>query len=519
MKMTRTYTSAVWAWPTLIVTGFGLLLFAVIEGFTGVPDIIGQQLTDVIVSSAVFLNGLAVLQLMWKFEMREVNGSLPFAWCYFAIQHLAFGFGGFLVSIADQNYLYQNAFGDFPWNEAITPLLLVHFVSMNIGLVGVWVGTRAGRSAKSGAFQSAWDQDGWPWSMIGPVCLVSLAMHGLVWLLLIDRKLGFITYIVQALSYCTNATFVLWGLVWKQTPWKRLFITYLLILTAVEILRGNRTFFAFPILLFGIGLLISSPNLRERTRGMVVTLPFIAVLFWGFVRSEDLRVLFSRGNPVDLQETVARVQTLAGSDAFVATDAAGDAVNSVFRIGSRLFELSAADVISRTPSAIPFWQWSDDDWQILETGFLPLKLNTDAAANTIDNAGDGYLREYGWVIDREEDGTSMPATLTGDAWRRFGWTGVIGTFFLWSLGLSLITRAVRPGRKSVYMAVFVTGIVANTTFLYTTDILTLVTSVPRRLVVICVYAIITIGFSKLLEKRQQVTAEPSIRLQPSGLRH
>ncbi|HXJ39834.1 MAG TPA: hypothetical protein VNH18_11185 [Bryobacteraceae bacterium] len=287
-----------------------------------------------------------------------------------------------------------------------------------------------------------------------------------------------------------------------------MFLAYSAAYAILQVIQGNRSYFLLPAVLFAIGRLISG-DLRKRIWRPIIRLaPLGLVLMWGIVRSEELRVIFER--TANSNDTVERLQSLSTgqSSAVDVTDGSGIRMNAIFRVGSRLFELSATDVISRTPSAIPYWGWEDEDWSVLFSALLPLRFNKDAAIWTSERNYCFFLREYGWYIDpfaeTGSSGTSMPATLVADSWRRFGWVGVIVWFVFWGWFLRNVTKLLNPSRRSLLMLIFSGALLSDLPNYYTYDIISLVTILPRRCMVLFAFAL---GMSAIIAMAQSKRAD------------
>jgi hypothetical protein len=258
-----------------------------------------------------------------------------------------------------------------------------------------------------------------------------------------------------------------------------------------ELIQGQRGNFVTAFVLFGLGRFVSHGGLRLKASVLLRWAPVIAVLFWGFVKAEDVRGEFSRGTPENSAEALSRLDSLTGASPTDAggknLDADGVSMNAVFRVAARLFENSAVDVISRTPSDIPFWGWTDADWDDLLTGLLPLKLNGDASFLKDENAGVLFLRSYGWSNIDPSKGNAMPATLLADSWRRFGWIGVAAFFFVWAWVLTRTTAFLRS-RPGLFTIVFAAALLPNTAFLYGQDVVGVASSALRRVMLSALYA-------------------------------
>src|SRR5580704_14820153 len=460
-------------------------------------------------AAVVLLQGIFVLRIVWNLEMRAGEGSLPFAWILLAIQHLMFGFGGFLVAFFSGNYLYNNDQGDFSWDRAVLPFLFAHAVSVNVGLLGVFVATRGSRKRKpvipdlQGRI-SRWNV--WSWDDTRVICFVSLALHSIVWLFIIPihtRLPASVTDIAYGLAETLNASYVLWGTSWAQCKSKPVFIAYNALLVMISMLMGQRGEALVPSVLFGIGYLTSPAarrwNWRVALRWAPWAVPVLLFGFWISLASEDMRNNFTRGSLDGIGDAAARLQSMIegnNADIYYAVGS-GEDLNGPFRIGSRLFELSGVDIVSRTPSDIPFWGWTSTDTSVFLTGFLPIKGNADAAFNSDPNAGVLFLQTYGWSNVDPAKGNSMPATLVGDSWRRFGWTGVILVYFCALWGLAKITILLRSGTWRPAIALFSAAMVAYNMNAYDLDMIYLVNSAPRRAVITAAYVGVVLALSTM----------------------
>jgi hypothetical protein len=477
---------------------------------------IGFWATNTLLAVVVLIHGFFALRHMWRLEMLTGKATLPAAWSFFLTQHATFGIGGLLTSLFNANYFYENNQGVFPWEDAIAPMLLVHVVSMTMGLLGVVIGVGRRTPPRSGQ-DIAFGREYWSWRGSRVTCFVTLIIHALVWVVSFRfAPGGIVGYAIDAIAYCTNAAFVLWGLSWNLCTFKSkvLFGTYASGFVLLEVVEGNRTFFLVPLMLFAIGLMVSPNRQRIPLRSLLVSVPVIFFLAIGFVKSEDIRTVFSRSSGQDLSDIGDRMQALGGSPDKEILDATGETMNGSFRLGSRLFELAAADVILRTPSALPYWGWNAEDTSVLITGALPLKLNPDATLFHSDNAGMLYLRAYGWVVDPLEGGSSMPATMIGDSWRRFGWMGVALVYLGWAWLLTKASLVLKFRNGQIAMAVFSCSVLSNVILQYTSDITTLFTSIPRRVIVIAIYSAIVMICGSLAENRSSKSATQNLRTLP-----
>ena len=338
--------------PELVAALTTLLLVPLFIIAQPLESILGVRGVNLYAAPLVFVQGLAVLRVMWRLEKRDGRGTVPFATCFFAVQHMAFGFGGVLVSVFDQDYFYANEQGTYVWSEAVLPLLLVHMVAMTVGLLGVWAATSPGREVWRASSRGGWRRPTvLSWDECELICYVAIGLHFITWVVLPRAHItGPVAYILTAMAGPLNGMFVLWALLWKQCTSKWVFLTYASAFAVLEMIEGNRSYFMFPVLMFGIGLFLSgaAKDVRKawNVRRAFKMAPMAVLLLWGFVKSEDVRNAFSRGTPTDASEAIDRLESLGSNNADlkIAEDGTGKDMNGPFRVGARLFELSAADV-------------------------------------------------------------------------------------------------------------------------------------------------------------------------------
>jgi len=449
----------------------------------------------------VLVHGVFVVRLMWGME--RSLGLFPLGTCFFAVQHAAFGLGGFLLSISDDHYLYGNDQGTFPYSEAMLPMVLAQFVAMSSGLLGVWLATRRARGR---SISDCLRLDGtiWSWQELRAVCLSTLFLQAVVTMFLMVPAAGIpraVLYPVQVISPFCGTTFIFWGMCWKNCSMKWMLAGYAGALLVLGLIRAERAGFLQASVLFFLGLLISGVRVRIRPVQLIRVAPLIFVMAWCFVKAEDMRSLFTRGTPDSMQDAAARLGSLtdpSGSDTAIAAyvDAVGIPLNRVFRIASRLFEVSAMDVISRTPTAVPYWGWQSSDTTDLLSALLPVKLNSGAAINFDEEANVLLLHDYGWTQVSLE-GSSMPVTLLADSWRRFSWWGVFGFFTVWGMVLGATSRLFRDPRNR-FRVIFGAAMISTTSLVYSGDVMLLVASTPRRLLMTLVFVVLVQGMAYLV---------------------
>ena len=483
-------------------------------------EAVGLQFANAVIALAVFIQGLFVLRFAWNLELGG-RAAIPFATTFMGIQHIAFGLGGLFITFFNEGYDYENAQGLFDWAPATTRFLVLHGLSMNVSLVGIWLASA--QPLGNSDIRGGWFRARIPWDFVGPFCMVTLAMHGPCWVLP-----GLVTlpdpvkYVLQAFAPCTLGSYLLWGLSWADCRAKKTFIVYNSAFVVLMMIEGARGVFMYPILMFSLGYLIAAPAGFFRLIPILKWTPLVLFVFWGFLKTDDLRTRFARGAPTDFADAMARLDYMFGStaddsgSALGQGDGSGREMNSMFRIGIRLFELSAADVISRTPEEFPFWGWTEEDTSILLTGFVPLKMSPNATANTSGTAGVLFLQTYGWTQVDPTIGNSMPATVVADAWRRFDWPGVIVVYVVLAFLLTKLTLSGVFAVGDDFKAIFFTAFTCNIVFQYTTDLTTLVSSTPRRAAVTVAFAIL-VQFLASFQARRKRASIRRVSLQPASL--
>jgi hypothetical protein len=340
----------------------------------------------------------------------------------------------------------------------------------------------------------------WSWNDTRAICYVSLALHCVVWLFIIPihTKLpDSVNYVAFGLAETLNASYILWGMSWAGCRSRAVFIGYNSLIVMVSMLMGQRGEALIPLVLFGVGYAVSPAGQRWNWRAAIKWAPWAVPLmlfcFWISLASEDMRHHFTRGSLNGVDDAAARLESMVSGG----NDDVYYAVSGPFRIGARLFELSGADVVSRTPSQVPFWGWGASDTSVLLTGLLPIKLNADAGYNSDPTAGVLFLQTYGWADVDPSKGNSMPATLVGDSWRRFGWTGVILVYFCGLWIMAKITIFFRSSSWRPGMALFSAAMLAYNITAYDSDIIYLVNSTPRRMVITGAYVALVLALSTL----------------------
>lgn len=504
---------------TILFCG-GLLLPFYLIPQEWLSDAIGQQPVNIFASLVGAIYGLAILRRIWEIEKYQGRGTIPFAWCYFSIQHVAFGLAPLVLSVFDNSYIYHNAQGSFEYAAGVLPLLKVHLASMTVGLFGVWFGIcgfSRRKARRSGRFQIT--QYRWSWQQLRVPCLTLLVLHAILDVLASIIKLPeALKYPVLAVSGPPNAGPLLWGLCWQDCSKKWVFVTYYSAYGLLEVIRGDRTAFVVAAVLFVLGYIISGRALNIKLGTYLKLAALGTLVAWAFVTSEDIRTFYSRGTPDSTVDAEQRIESIGGDNfnAIPHDDAGGQVMNPPFRIASRVFETSALDVVARTPDVVPFWGWEEEDTTVLLGSILPLGLNDKSAFYGSERNGVFFLRTYGWYVDPfgEENAkaTSMPATLVADSWRRFGWIGVVVFFFLLGLLMARFTIMFRFHPRQIGMAVFCAAVVGELVLWYTQDMVYFATSLPRRLAVMAIYGW---AFSAAMTAARKPT---DLHLAPANLR-
>ena len=482
---------------------------------------------NILVSLISLLLGLIPLWQMYIWERSGGVSLARFTLVYFSTQHVAFGVGGSLIAIFDQNYTYLTLYGYFPYADGLVRLQLINLISLYAALAGMWA-IIAGRrtigaplpGCSSGhlhdhlsAMPASQEQS------LRMVCYVSLVFH----MLIVSSQWYFTysgtpttdisRYLIQIGAKVAPMTFLILGLWWPHGHRERwIFATYFLVYGIFQLATGGRAPVLFAELMFYAGLLIASPKWLMHPRRFVVAAIVALLIPWLAVKSEDVRLLYHSRVPSGVGDMYQRVITLVGPKQ-IGVDDVGTVLHNpetlgrtIFRFGARIAELSALDVVARTPEKFPYWSWSEADWLKLSWGWLPAFLIPDLPKD--ENSGVLFLRHYGWAVDPER-GHSMPVTLLADSWRRFGWPGVIAVHFL--LAAFLTTISTLMGRRfSVQMIVLSGALLYILTISYTDDILTWVTSLPRKVLAALAYTALISAICLLMSARRSgVRAGPS----------
>ena len=444
-----------------------------------------------------------------------------FTFMYFLIQHIAFSFGGSLVAIFDQDNSYLTLNGYLPYADGLARLQLINLVSLYAALAGMWaiitsrriIGASLHRCPSSlrhdhhSAMPASQEQS------LRMVCYASLVFH----MLIVSSQWYFTysgtpttdisRYLIQIGAKAAPATFLFLALWWPHGHRERwIFATYFLVYGLLQLATGGRAPVLYAGFLFFAGLLVASPRWLMRPRLLVVAAVAAALISWLAVQSEDIRLLYQSREPAGLGDLSQRVIMLVGPKRIGVDDSGAVLHNpetldrTLFRFGARITELSVLDVVARTPEEFPYWGWSEADWLKLGSGWLPAFLIPDLPKD--ENSGVLFLRHYGWAVDPER-GHSMPVTLLADSWRRFGWLGVIVVHFF--LAAFLATTSILMtfmARRLGIQAIVMSGVLLYVlTFSYTEDILTWVTSLPRKVVAALAYTVLISTICMLMSAR------------------
>jgi len=466
--------------------------------------------------------GLVPLRLMYRWEQKRGAPLTRFTFIYFALQYGVFTCGGTLLALFHEGRTYLTLFGYFPVADGIARLQLINVVSLYAALAGTaLIMFRPAPAAKRHTNRDdvAETKALFPESRsseltLRAICYVSLAVHcitiGVQWYGVFGTMPPVLRYLVQIAAKTAPATFFFQGLWWLNAGKGRSLIAlYGCTYGILQLAAGGRAPILYAAIMFIVGLFSRAPRWIVRPRRILLFAGLASIVPYLSVRSEDIRLLYSSREPVGLADWSRRIINLLGPRQVI-QDSSGVSVaesdgGTIFRFASRVTELSALDVVARTPEQLPFWGWTEIDWENLRIGWLPSFIFPDRPDD--ENAGVLYLRAYGWAVD-PEGGHAMPATILGDSWRRFGWTGVIIANFVWGAFLAIVSTLLRR-RMSISVIAFSGAVFYIFTFAYTDDITTLITAMPRRILSALLYAVvITVGCRLIGEIRtKEATAK------------
>ena len=462
---------------------------------------------------------------------------LRFTFVFFSVQHIAFGIGGSLSAIFDKNYSYLTLHGFFPYADGFARLQLINLISLYAALAGMWA-IIAGRRTIGASLHGCSSghlhdhlsaMPASQFESLRMVCYLSLVFHAFIvssqWYFVYTEvpTTDVLRYLIQVGAKVASATFLIVGLWWPHGHRERwIFATYFLVYGILQLATQGRAQVLYAEVLFYMGLLMSSPRWLMRPLRFVVAVIIAVLISLVAVKSEDVRLVYHSRVPASLGELPSRVAMLLGPKR-IGVDNSGAVLHNpeklgrtLFRLGARMNELAALDVVARTPEKFPYWGWSEQDWSRLRTGWLPAFLLTDIPKD--ENSGVLFLRHYGWAVD-PENGHSMPVTVLADSWRRFGSPGVIVVYFFLGAFLFTLTTLMttifklEEGRLSVPAIVFSSALIYLTMFSYTKDIITAVTSMPREAVVALGYsAVISTGCWLINARWARVRAGGRVRL-------
>lgn len=476
---------------------------------------------NVLIAVWVFLLGLIPLIVMYNRE----RSLLQFSLAYFSVQHFVFGFGGLVLALSDRGYAYVNAQGSFLWAAGLPRLQLVHLASLYAAMVGVIIGTSIGfhqrkmrsvsdsRKSRQQILQSVK-------FLLRRVCYLTLffqmAFTAVSWFGSYYAVGNLAKYLIASFQPILLVAFLLWGLWWADAGRARIvFVIWLLFFGLVQLASGNRGIFVYGLFLFVWGALLVAIGRRKlRFRHVILVMIGLIVVAWLMIASLNLRQIYlSNRTPQSIAEWGSRIIGLFGIGQ--GAEANADIVppdQAAFHYATRLVELSTLDVIARTPSPIPYVGWRDDEWLILATNWLPAFLFPNLPSR--DDAGALFLRGYGWIIELGPGGTAMPATMLGDAWRRFGLTGVLISHFLLAAFLSWLSMwnsaLINRRRFNEFWFVVAACLLVIFAFSYTNDLIGFVTVLPRRFLVIFVYAVLISIGSRLMQKQARRVTTPLV---------
>lgn len=473
---------------------------------------------NILVSLTSFLLGLIPLWQMFIWGRSEGSLLTRLTFGYFLIQHITFGFGGLLIAIFDQDYFYLTMYEYLPYADGLFRLQLINLISLYAGLAGMWaiIVYRRSTSMSLQRCPSNFRSDCHGTVMknheklLRMICYVSLVFHAIIvslqWYATYTgmSDTSIFRYLIQIGAKVAPATFFFLGIWWPYGRRERwIFLTYILVYGLLQFATGGRAPILYAVFMFFLGLLIVSPRWFIHPRRLAVTAIVVVLVPWLAVQSEDIRLLYHSREPQDLGDWAGRMTMLVGTKQMGTEDSGATLPDpetldrTIFRFGARITELAALDIVARTPERFPYWGWSETDWLTLGTGWLPAFFFPDLPKD--ENTGILFLRQYGWAVDPEM-GHAMPVTLLADSWRRFGWPGVIAVHFFLAAFLTAIS--ILMGRRLSTQAIVLSGALFYIfTFSYTDDISTLVTSLPRKLLVAMAYTALISAMCLLMRAR------------------
>ena len=282
---------------------------------------------NILISLVSFFLGLIPL---WQMYILERSGSVPlarFTLVYFSIQHIAFGVGGSLIAIFDQNYTYLTLYGYFPYADGLARLQLINLISLYAALAGMWA-IIAGRrtigaslhGCSSGhlhdhlsAMPASQEQS------LRMVCYASLLFH----MLIVSSQWYFTysgtpttdisRYLIQIGAKVSPVTFFILGLWWPHGHRERwIFATHFLVYGILQLATGGRAPILYAEFMFYAGILMTSPSWLMQPRRSVVAVIFALLIPWLAVKSEDVRLLYHSRIPSGPGDMYQRVITLVG---------------------------------------------------------------------------------------------------------------------------------------------------------------------------------------------------------------
>ncbi len=487
-----------------------------------------------LVSLVLFTLGVFTLRGMLALERTYASALAPLAFVYFLFEHFRLGLGGLVVAFfGKEDYVYVNAkHMVFYFREGLIRFQILNLLALCAAWAGTYLASTRGQDRRLGRDRKAYrvrvenlmgflaERS----DAIRKICLVTVMFHAIFFVLQWGNEGheagGAGSYVIQTLGFAAPAAFFFWGIFWPLAGReRRWFILYVAGFSFLMLAAGARGNIAIGALLFLVGHLSVRP-IRLQLRHILMGTALTALMILLTVASEDVRVMFGGRHPGSLDEVgqrFAQLVTLAEvmESSTVGSTARIEALtHALFRFGARLVEPSALNVIARTPEEVPSAGWTVDDWEFIRTGWIPGSAFTvaEAASESAVPEGARFLYDYGWHP------LGVPVTVLADSWRRFGWMGVLVVHL--ALGFILTTFSMALARRRNLIAFIFGGAVLSLVASFPIlDLLTLITSFPRRLLLGVLYtAFVGTVYRPLCRLRSAVAGPPSgHRVQPTQL--
>ena len=422
---------------------------------------------------------------------------------FYLIQFLAFGIGALIVGLLGSNEFYFNLQGSFAYDAGVEKVALANmlasytalFTLVTVKIFGKFVPQkkRMGSDLNSGEkIRSIIHRHK---SLFEKILLLGFLSHFSVtvlqWVNIYFGLVQEINYVVQVLAKIALSVFFLAGLLLSELDRNKKYVFfYLAVYILLQLATGGRGPALYAILLLTLGILFTDPRWFFRKRVFLVCCASLIVVPWLAIQSENVRLLAGSRIPQSFSDLIDRIAVVVTASKQPSLDSWGmplesSLANSLVRFGARMVEGSVVDVFAKTPELIPYSGWSDEDYSDIYDTFFPSIITGHESGRM--PGGVMVLKEYGWAVNPQQ-GTSFPLTVLGDSWRRGGWFGVILTnIFLVStlLGFGFFVRCFT---SKVFQIVISGPLICALSFSYTNDIVGLIGTFPRLILLSVVYA-------------------------------